>query len=98
MYQLLFRNWKLALVWALGVSISVGLFFAEGGRHEELESNVEKIRAGRGQSAPAPTPGPAAAAAVNPPASDEEVVGEAEAEAEAGAEAEEDAGWAKSPA
>lgn len=90
MYQLLFRNWKLALVWALAVSASVGAFFAEGGRHEQLEADVEKIRAGRSHAAApvAAAAEPEAGQAVPAPV---QAAGGEDAEAEAGDV--EDAGW-----
>lgn len=97
-YQLLFRNWKQALLWAIGVSASVGAFFAEGGRHEQLEANVEKIREQRSHTAPpAPAAEPAAAqASPSPSAAANEDEGAGEVQGPDGEnEAEEDAGWAK---
>ena len=94
-YQLLFRNWKLALLWALGVSASVGAFFAEGGRHEQLEANVATIREQRSHAAPATAP-VAAQASPSPGAvaNEDEDAGEVHGQGSEN-EAEDDAGWAK---
>jgi hypothetical protein len=47
MYQALFRSWKIAALWALGVSAGVAAFFADDGGQEQLERNTELIREGR---------------------------------------------------
>lgn len=48
--QQLFRNWKFAALWAVGISASIGTFFTEGGGHEELELSAKQIRERRGSS------------------------------------------------
>lgn len=48
MTRLLFTNWKVALLWAIGISASVAAFFADGGGHEQLEASAEQIREKRG--------------------------------------------------
>lgn len=41
----IFRNPKLAALWALGTMASVGAFFAEGGGQQKLAAQAETIRA-----------------------------------------------------
>lgn len=86
MYQLLFRNWKVALLWAIGVSASVGAFFADGGRHEQMEAEIGMIREQRSH---------AAAPQASPSAEPQAAPAPAAAQAEAGSDEEEDAGWAQ---
>lgn len=44
MPRFLFRNRWFALVWAVGVLASIGLFFSEGGGQEDLAQATETIR------------------------------------------------------
>jgi hypothetical protein len=44
MTRILFTNWKIALLWAIGISASVAAFFADGGGHEQLEASAQQIR------------------------------------------------------
>jgi hypothetical protein len=48
MTQLLFRDWRFALLWAIGISASVAAFFADGGGQERLAANAQEIREKRG--------------------------------------------------
>lgn len=48
MHRLLFSSWKVALLWAIGISASVAAFFADGGGHEQLEVSAQQIREKRG--------------------------------------------------
>lgn len=82
MYQLIFRNWKFAALWAIGISASVAAFFEPGGGQEQLAASAEKIETARTlennvASLPAP---PVDEVVVDEPLSEEEV-----AVAEAGA-------------
>ncbi len=55
MNQLIFRNWKFALLWAIGIFASIGAFFANDGGHEKLEQAAVQISEARSSSAvPAP--------------------------------------------
>lgn len=77
MHRALFSNWKIALLWAIGISASVAAFFADGGGHEQLEQSAQQIRDKRSNPyrddtanfEVAPEPVPAARA---DPASEEE--------------------------
>lgn len=82
MYQLIFRNWKFAALWAIGISASVAAFFEPGGGQEQLAASAEKIETARAlennvASLPAP---PIDEVAVDEPLSEEDA-----AAAEAGA-------------
>ncbi|MDP3907844.1 hypothetical protein [Novosphingobium sp.] len=82
MYQLIFRNWKFAALWAIGISASVAAFFEPGGGQEQLAASAEKIETARAiessvVSLPAPAPDDVA---VDEPLSEEDA-----AAAEAGA-------------
>ena len=82
MYQLIFRNWKFAALWAIGISASVAAFFEPGGGQEQLAASTEKIETARAlennvASQPAP---PVDEVAVDEPLSEEDT-----AAAEAGA-------------
>ena len=44
MPRFLFRNRWIALVWALGVLASIGVFFSDGGGQEDLAKAAETIR------------------------------------------------------
>lgn len=48
MHQTLFRSWKIAALWAIGISASIAAFFSEGGGHEQLEESAQQIREKRG--------------------------------------------------
>ncbi|MCZ8322005.1 MAG: hypothetical protein ACK442_14640 [Novosphingobium sp.] len=74
MQQLLFRDWRFALLWAIGLTASVAAFFSEGGGHEQLSQQTEQIRAERAGQADAASTGLAAngAAAMSAPADQEE--------------------------
>ncbi len=56
MYQLIFRNWKFALLWAIGLTASAAAFLERGGGHEQLEASARQIRAQHEQTAAAPAP------------------------------------------
>lgn len=82
MYQLIFRNWKFAALWAIGISASVAAFFEPGGGQEQLAASAEKIETARAlenniASLPAP---PIDEVAVGEPLSEDDA-----AAAEAGA-------------
>ena len=47
MYQLIFRNWKFAALWAIAISGSVAAFFEPGGGQEQLAASAEKIETAR---------------------------------------------------
>lgn len=67
MQQLLFRDWRFALLWAIGLTASAAAFVSAGGGHEELAEGAEEIRASRqGDGAMTVPPEPAAAAAPDP--------------------------------
>jgi hypothetical protein len=66
MQQLLFRDWRFALLWAIGLTAGVAAFFAEGGGHEDLARSAAEIKAARqvtDGSASAPVAAPAQASA-----------------------------------
>lgn len=82
MYQLIFRNWKFAALWAIGISASVAAFFEPGGGQEQLAVSAEKIETARALQdsvASLPVP-PIEEVAVDEPLSEEDA-----AAAEAGA-------------
>lgn len=54
MYQLIFRDWKIALLWAIGLTASTAAFFEGGGGHDKLEASAAQIRAQREQQAATP--------------------------------------------
>lgn len=70
MYQLIFRNWKFALLWALGLTASVATFFERGGGNERLEASARQIRSQRQQAGPPPA-APLGTAQLDPQAEDE---------------------------
>ena len=82
MYQLIFRNWKFAALWAIGISASVAAFFEPGGGQEQLAASAEKIETARAQESRVGNPpaSPAEEVAVDEPLSEEDA-----AAAEAGA-------------
>jgi hypothetical protein len=60
MQQLIFRNWKFALLWAVGTIASIGAFFADDGGHKKLEQAAAKVSESRSTPAlaqPDPAPG-----------------------------------------
>ncbi|WP_374284299.1 hypothetical protein [Novosphingobium sp.] len=62
MYQLIFRNWKFALLWAIGLTASATAFFERGGGNEQLEARTQQIREQQqGTAAPTGAASPAAA-------------------------------------
>jgi hypothetical protein len=95
MHRVLFSSWKIALLWAIGISASVAAFFADGGGHEQLEVSAEQIREKRGnadrQETAEPQPAEQPAPATTPseedepdePAFGEPMVDELEGEAQA---------------
>lgn len=44
MTQLLFRNWKFALLWVVGTCAMTAAFFMDGGGHDRLEEGTQQIR------------------------------------------------------
>ena len=72
MYQLIFRNWKFAALWAIGISASVAAFFEPGGWQEQLAASAGKIETAMESVAPAPPPPPVDEVVVDEPLSDEE--------------------------
>ncbi len=66
MYELIFRNWKFAMLWAIGLTASAAAFTESDGGQAEIQASADQIRAQREQLAPAATP----AAAPLPPSSD----------------------------
>jgi hypothetical protein len=49
-HQTLFKSWKIAALWAIGISASIAAFFSEGGGHEQLAESAQQIREKRGNS------------------------------------------------
>ena len=47
MQQLLFRDWRFALLWAIGLTAGVAAFFSQGGGHEQLVKSAAEIKAAR---------------------------------------------------
>lgn len=47
MQRLLFRDWRFALLWAIGLTASVAAFFSQGGGHEDLAKRTEEIKSSR---------------------------------------------------
>lgn len=56
MYQLIFRNWKFALLWVVGISISVASFLEKGGGKDRMEASAQQIREHRQGIAAEPAP------------------------------------------
>lgn len=61
MYQLIFRDWKIALLWAIGLTASTAAFFERDGGHDQLEASAAQIRAQKAQLAPVPSYAPPSA-------------------------------------
>ena len=82
MYQLIFRNWKFAALWAIGISASVAAFFEPGDGQEQLAASAEKIESAKAlESAVVAQPAPPMdEVAIDDPLSEEDA-----AAAEAGA-------------
>lgn len=74
MQQLLFRDWRFALLWAVGLTALLAAFFSEGGGHEQLIEKAEQISANRDAQADSAA---GKASAVAPPASQDEEADEA---------------------
>lgn len=72
MYQLIFRNWKFAALWAIGISASVAAFFEPGGGQEQLAASAEQIETARAAQARAAQAPPVDDVAVDEPLSEEE--------------------------
>ncbi len=75
MQQLLFRDWRMALLWAVGLTAGVAAFFAEGGGHEDLAKSADQIRAARhvtDNAASGPAPGATPTQAPVPVAEEED--------------------------
>jgi hypothetical protein len=47
MQRLLFRDWRFALLWAIGLAASAAAFVSQGGGHEELAKSAREIKASR---------------------------------------------------
>lgn len=47
MYKAIFRNRWIAMLWVLGMLVSVGLFFARGGGQERLAAATNTITSGK---------------------------------------------------
>ncbi len=60
MNQLIFRNWKFALLWAVGTIASIGAFFAGDGGHKKLEQAAAQISEARSTPAVAAPDSPQA--------------------------------------
>ncbi len=80
MYQLIFRNWKFAGLWAIGTMASVGAYFADGGGPEKLDQAAAQAAAHQTAVA-APEPAVAASEGAKDDGftSDQELSGESEA-------------------
>lgn len=52
MYRLILGNWKLALIWAIGICVSTAFFFARGG-DEQLSESAVAGQASEASAAPA---------------------------------------------
>lgn len=82
MYQLIFRDWKVALLWAIGLTASTAAFFESGGGHDQLAQSAAQIRAQRVQQAALPAyPPPSAQPARAEPQPDSQPSGEGGEEA-----------------
>lgn len=44
MMRLIFTNWKVAALWVVGLVSMVGVFFSDGGGHEQLEESAQQVR------------------------------------------------------
>ncbi len=53
MNQLIFRNWKFAILWVIGTMASVGAFFADGGGQKKLEQAAVQVSKSQTTVAPA---------------------------------------------
>lgn len=59
----LFRDWRFALLWVVGISALATAFFAKGGGHEQLLASPQptaSVAAPVPSASPAPPPAPAA--------------------------------------
>ena len=56
MHELIFRNWKFALLWAIGLTASAAAFFEKDGGQAQLQRSAEQIRAQREQLGAPPPP------------------------------------------
>lgn len=86
MYALIFRNWKLALLWAIGITASAAAFIEKDGGQAKMQASADQIRAQKEQvAAPAPVSAPAAnsAASAENPEAEEPAEGDAAPEGEA---------------
>ena len=54
MMFLIFRNWKIAALWVVGVLVSTSAFFASGGGNEQLDTAMQSLGAQPGQSLDGP--------------------------------------------
>ena len=70
MYQLIFRNWKFALLWAIGLTASAAAFFERGGGNDQLVARAQEIRQQR-QGSPQPAAIASQPAAQEPPQAEE---------------------------
>lgn len=62
----LFRDWRFALLWVIGISALAAAFFAEGGGHEDMMANQPPAAPSAAQPvAASPAPGPAPTAPLN---------------------------------
>lgn len=71
----MFRDWRMALLWAVGLMASVAAFFSDGGGHEALTQQAREIankRSGQLEKAQALAANPAATRRP-PPVGDERV-------------------------
>lgn len=58
MYKAILSNWKLTLMWALGICASTAFFFGRGG-DAQLTESIQQISAGAAEPvAPPPAPAP----------------------------------------
>lgn len=53
MYQLIFRDVRVAALWVIGVVASVALFFSEGGGQRKLAQAAQEIESGKNHKAAA---------------------------------------------
>ena len=54
MYQLIFRDVRIAALWVIGIAASVALFFSEGGGQQQLAQTADEIQSKRAAQTAAP--------------------------------------------
>lgn len=81
MYALIFRNWKFAMLWAIGLAATAAAFMEKDGGQAKLQASADQIRAQGELVAPTkPAAAPAATPAANQEEADEPAEGDAPVE------------------